>query len=72
MKVWFARFSEYKGRDFYITGESYGGMYVPFLAKAVVDGNISASEADKINLKGIAIGNGAMVWDQEFRTKALV
>jgi len=45
---------EYKGRDFYITGESYAGHYVPAIAYYLVN---SATDVD-LNLKGIAIGNG--------------
>lgn len=41
LKLWFSDnyFSDYKGRNFYITGESYAGMYIPFTAKAIIDGN---------------------------------
>ncbi|KAG6483826.1 serine carboxypeptidase-like 40 [Zingiber officinale] len=49
---WFERFPEYKGRDFFITGESYAGHYVPQLAHAILN------HKDRlINLKGIAIEN---------------
>ncbi|XP_065616944.1 serine carboxypeptidase-like 29 [Quercus suber] len=33
---WFERFPQFKGRDFYITGESYAGHYVPQLSQAIV------------------------------------
>lgn len=42
--------------DFFITGESYAGKYVPALAYEIHLQNKIA--AKKINLKGIAIGNG--------------
>uniref|UniRef100_A0A914CAT5 Carboxypeptidase n=1 Tax=Acrobeloides nanus TaxID=290746 RepID=A0A914CAT5_9BILA len=46
---------ELKSNDFYITGESYAGKYIPILAVLVVN--------DKTNFpgfKGIAIGNGIL------------
>ncbi|XP_005102722.2 lysosomal protective protein-like [Aplysia californica] len=51
MVDFFRKFPEYKKNDFYITGESYGGIYVPLLALRVVENRT-------INLKGFAIGNG--------------
>ncbi|VDO06327.1 unnamed protein product [Rodentolepis nana] len=47
----FQKFPEFKGRDFYIIGESYGGVYVPTLALRVV-------AHPEMKLKGIAIDNG--------------
>ncbi|KAG6486296.1 hypothetical protein ZIOFF_054866 [Zingiber officinale] len=52
---WFERFPEYKGRDFFITGESYAGHYVPQLAHAILH-----YKDRLINLKGIAIGNAVI------------
>ncbi|KAL9290914.1 Serine carboxypeptidase-like 49 [Arabidopsis thaliana] len=43
--------------DFYITGESYAGHYIPAFASRVHKGN-KANEGVHINLKGFAIGNG--------------
>ncbi|KAJ1471342.1 peptidase S10, serine carboxypeptidase [Baffinella frigidus] len=37
IKGFFARFPEYKNADFYLTSESYGGHYLPTLAKRLVD-----------------------------------
>ena len=45
---------EYEGRDFFITGESYAGHYVPAIAYYLTN---TATDV-KLNLKGIAIGNG--------------
>jgi len=46
---------EYEGRDFFITGESYAGHYIPAIAYY-----LTQPEGKDINLKmkGIAIGNG--------------
>lgn len=69
LQVWFARFKTYQGRDFFISGESYGGMYIPFTAKAVVDGNANSANI-KINLKGVLIGNGRINTDPNLTSQA--
>uniref|UniRef100_A0A1J3DWR5 Carboxypeptidase n=1 Tax=Noccaea caerulescens TaxID=107243 RepID=A0A1J3DWR5_NOCCA len=56
---WVERFPEYKGREFYIVGESYGGHYIPQLSEAIVKHN-QASGDSTINLKGYMVGNGLM------------
>jgi len=48
-------FPQYAGNDFWVTGESYGGHYVPELALRIYDGNV-AKEAN-INLQGFMVGN---------------
>ncbi|PIA46392.1 hypothetical protein AQUCO_01500134v1 [Aquilegia coerulea] len=53
---WLERFPQYKSRDFYITGESYAGHYVPQLAYTILLNNKHTNQT-VINLKGIAIGN---------------
>ncbi|PON99336.1 Serine carboxypeptidase-like [Trema orientale] len=53
---WFERFPQYRGRDFYITGESYAGHYVPQLSQAIVRYNFAKREK-AINLKGYMVGN---------------
>jgi len=45
---------EYKDRDFFITGESYAGHYVPAIAYEL----LTEATDVPLNLKGIAIGNG--------------
>ncbi|KAF7806566.1 serine carboxypeptidase II-2 [Senna tora] len=57
---WFERFPQYKGRDFYIAGESYAGHYIPQLSQVIVKNNRKAKEAKAINLKGYMVGNGLM------------
>ncbi|KAJ0017680.1 hypothetical protein Pint_11297 [Pistacia integerrima] len=56
---WLERFPQYKTRDFFITGESYAGHYVPQLANEIMLHN-KYSNQPVINLKGIAIGNGVL------------
>ncbi|KAI3446715.1 hypothetical protein Pfo_003380 [Paulownia fortunei] len=53
---WFERFPQYRGRDFYLTGESYAGHYVPQLSQTIVGHNHKNGE-DIINLKGFMVGN---------------
>ncbi|KAL6429953.1 hypothetical protein ACFW04_007644 [Cataglyphis niger] len=52
----FLLFPELQNNDFFVTGESYAGKYVPAVSHAIKDYNIKAET--KINLKGLAIGNG--------------
>jgi len=55
-------------RPFYISGESYGGHYIPNTAKAILDGNaqLPADSPSRINLVGIAVGNGYTDWQLDF------
>ncbi|KAL6844874.1 hypothetical protein ACP4OV_025533 [Aristida adscensionis] len=56
MLYWLERFPEYKGRDFYIAGESYAGHYVPQLAAVIISIRENFGE-DPTSLKGIFVGN---------------
>ncbi|XP_059054790.1 venom serine carboxypeptidase [Achroia grisella] len=49
-------FPELQQNKFFVTGESYAGKYVPALAYTIHKKNPSAKL--KVNLKGVAIGNG--------------
>lgn len=60
----FSNFTEFKGREFYISGESYAGIYVPWLAKSVLEWN-EENEDNAINLKGILVGNGVINWEYD-------
>jgi serine carboxypeptidase-like clade II len=51
---WLERFPEYKGREFYIAGESYAGHYVPQLAHAILR-HAAGKDASPINFKGIMV-----------------
>ncbi|VDD87490.1 unnamed protein product, partial [Enterobius vermicularis] len=56
LKEFFTAFPQFRKNDFYIAGESYGGIYVPTLAEAVHSGQKNFN----INLKGLLIGNGCV------------
>jgi len=64
MLNFFKAFPEFAQNDFYVSGESYAGIYVPTLANRIVMGNAAGNA--KINIKGIAVGNGC--WGSEVGT----
>ncbi|OIT23151.1 PREDICTED: serine carboxypeptidase-like [Nicotiana attenuata] len=57
LQEFFKAHPDYVNNDFYITGESYAGHYIPAFASRVNQGNKN-KEGININLKGFAIGNG--------------
>lgn len=56
IQAFLTRFPEYKTNPLYITSESYGGHYMPTLAKQIVDSNAQGSNF-VLNFKGFAVGN---------------
>ncbi|XP_043844764.1 lysosomal protective protein-like [Dromiciops gliroides] len=52
LQSFFAKFPSFTSNDFYVFGESYGGVYVPSLSAQIVNGPAS------INFKGFGVGNG--------------
>ncbi|GLD92513.1 hypothetical protein PINS_up001072 [Pythium insidiosum] len=52
LAAFFAKYSELQGRELYITGESYAGIYIPYLVELLVERPIAG-----VNLAGFAIGN---------------
>lgn len=58
IQAFFDRFPQFLKNDLYITSESYGGHYMPTLAKYIVDQN-TASNQPLLNFKGFAVGNPA-------------
>ena len=53
LRAFLSRFPQYEGRDFFITGESYAGVYVPTLSQAVYESELM----DKLNFLGWADGD---------------
>lgn len=57
LQEFFKQHPNYAKNDFFITGESYAGHYIPAFATRVHSGNKDKTGIH-INLKGFAIGNG--------------
>ncbi|KAJ1384073.1 Serine carboxypeptidase, serine active site [Sesbania bispinosa] len=57
LQEFFKAHPEFVKNNFFITGESYAGHYIPALASRIHQGN-KQNQGININLKGFAIGNG--------------
>mmetsp|Transcript_97465 Transcript_97465/g.278706 ORF Transcript_97465/g.278706 Transcript_97465/m.278706 type:complete len:562 (-) Transcript_97465:545-2230(-) len=55
--AFFEAYPELQSRDFFMTGESYAGVYIPTTALYLLEHQCGAFD---INLKGVAIGNGCV------------
>jgi carboxypeptidase C (cathepsin A) len=69
LSKWYDKFPEYKDNNLWISGESYGGVYVPYLAWQIHQNNlkykINPDGRKMYNLKGILVGNGATDWNYD-------
>ncbi|KAI8614445.1 serine carboxypeptidase-domain-containing protein [Chytriomyces sp. MP71] len=53
---WYNVFPDAKGKNLYITGESYAGTYIPYIASNLIKAK-TLKDGTPINLKGLGIGN---------------
>lgn len=60
----FSKFPHLRKNDFYVTGESYAGVYVPMLTLRIL------RNPGEIRLKGLAIGNG--FFDRDLRQNSRI
>jgi len=51
----FAKYPQYANMNFFITGESYAGHYIPAIGARIIQEN---AKKQTINLQGLAIGDG--------------
>ncbi|KAL3269549.1 hypothetical protein HHI36_008614 [Cryptolaemus montrouzieri] len=58
IQQFFLLFPELRKNEFFITGESYGGHYIPAISHTILTKNMDLPDDLKINLKGLAIGDG--------------
>ncbi|CAI5760213.1 unnamed protein product [Candida verbasci] len=54
MDAYFNIFPDEINNDIYLSGESYAGQYIPYIAQGI----LNRKEGNKYNLKGLLIGNG--------------
>lgn len=63
ISFYLVKFPEYVKNELWISGESYAGIYVPYLALKIDKYNAKAPEGGfKMNLKGFIVGNGVTNW----------
>lgn len=55
LQAFYEKFPCYQNTDLYLTGESYAGIYIPTLARRILD-----DESIDIRLKGFAVGDGCL------------
>ncbi|KAF4616139.1 hypothetical protein D9613_011461 [Agrocybe pediades] len=60
ISIFFETFTQFSGRTFHLSGESYGGRYLPVFASEIYDQNQVALREGRpaINLESVLIGNG--------------
>jgi cathepsin A (carboxypeptidase C) len=59
LQQFYGKFPWLRENDFVVSGESYGGIYVPTTALAILKGNVATTDQAKhINLKKFVVGNG--------------
>ncbi|EIN10271.1 peptidase S10 serine carboxypeptidase [Punctularia strigosozonata HHB-11173 SS5] len=58
--IFFETFKQFAGRPLHLSGESYGGRYLPVFASEIYDQNQIAKAENRtvINLQSVLIGNG--------------
>ena len=60
LQAFYEKFPAYSAKPLFLTGESYGGIYIPNLAKRIVEGDNGLL---RHNLKGFAVGDGCVGTD---------
>eukprot|EP01090_Pellita_catalonica_P021974 TRINITY_DN8373_c0_g2_i1.p1 TRINITY_DN8373_c0_g2~~TRINITY_DN8373_c0_g2_i1.p1 ORF type:complete len:478 (-),score=46.60 TRINITY_DN8373_c0_g2_i1:69-1502(-) len=57
LQLFFEEFPQFKDNGFWVTGESYGGHYVPEITQLVYESNKALPSNKQINIKGMMVGN---------------
>jgi len=64
--LWYQRFPEFKTNKLFLSGESYAGIYIPYLAWQIYQHNKQAefdTTLTKVNFEGFMVGNACADWD---------
>ncbi|KAG4906287.1 hypothetical protein JHK84_054797 [Glycine max] len=61
----------FKNSPIYITGESYAGKYVPAIGYYILEKNANLKVSERVNLAGVAIGDGLTDPETQVATHAL-
>jgi len=56
VRSFLTKYPKYQSNDFYVASESYGGHYVPFSTKKILENNAKGLEPT-VNIKGMLVGN---------------
>lgn len=67
LSQFFELFPALRGNDFYVTGESYAGKWVPSCGFTIHERNKARAPEKRINLQGISIGDGAISPARQFQ-----
>ena len=59
LQTFYKTFPSLRKKDLYLTGESYAGIYIPTLARRILEGHVD------MNLKGFAVGDGCLGTETE-------
>lgn len=65
---WYRLYPEFANNDLYVSGESYAGIYVPYLSWQIHQNNQLAkvnSTYTALPFKGFIVGNGATNWETD-------
>ena len=69
LEQWYDKFPDFAENNLWISGESYGGIYVPYLAWQIHQNNQKYDMDQRVKykypLKGILVGNGATSWQYD-------
>jgi len=61
---WYDKFPEFRNHSLWLSGESYAGVYVPYMLWQIDTYNSEPERLrnETINLKGMMVGNGVTNW----------